>query len=41
VTRYAVVTRYPGEEEPVSRQDALQAFELGKKVLIWVKKQIE
>jgi HEPN domain-containing protein len=41
LTRYAVVTRYPGEEEPVSRQDAHQAFELAEKVLVWVEMQIE
>ena len=41
LTRYAVLTRYPGEEEPVSRQDARQAFELAEKVLIWVEMQIE
>ncbi len=41
LTRYAVVTRYPGEVEPVSRQDARQAFELAEKVLNWVETRLE
>ncbi len=40
LTRYAVVTRYPGEEESVSRQEARQAFELAEKVLNWVEMRL-
>jgi len=32
LTPYAVTTRYPGEDEHVSRKDALHALELAKKV---------
>lgn len=41
LTRYAVATRYPGEEEPVSRQEAREATELAARVLAWVEAQIE
>jgi HEPN domain-containing protein len=41
LTRYAVATRYPGEEEPVSRQEAREAAELADQVLAWVETQIE
>jgi HEPN domain-containing protein len=41
LTRYAVAPRYPGEEEPVSREEAAQAFELAEKVLSWVETKIE
>ncbi len=41
LTRFAVVTRYPGEEEPVSRQEALQAFGLAEIVLTWVETQLD
>ena len=41
LTRYAVATRYPGEEEPVSRQEAREAAELATRVLAWVETQIE
>ena len=32
LTPFAVTTRYPGEDEHVSRKDALHALELAKKV---------
>lgn len=41
LTRYAVATRYPGEEEPVSRQEAREAAKLAAQVLAWVKGQFE
>lgn len=41
LTRFAVATRYPGEEEPVSRQEARQAFELAEQVLNWGETQLE
>lgn len=40
LTRYAVTTRYPGEEEAISRQEARQAFELSEKTLKWVETQL-
>jgi HEPN domain-containing protein len=41
LTRYAVAPRYPGEEEPISREEAAQAFELAEKVFNWVETKIE
>ncbi len=41
LTRYAVATRYPGEEEVVSRQEAQEAAGLAVQVLAWVETQIE
>ncbi len=41
LTRYAVATRYPGEVEPVSRQEAIEAFRLADRVLNWVESQLE
>lgn len=41
LTRYAVATRYPGEEDPVSRQEAREAAELANRVLAWAEAQIE
>ena len=41
LTRYAVTTRYPGEEELVSRQEAREAAELAARVLAWAEAQIE
>ena len=40
LTRYAVATRYPGEEEPVSRQEAREAAELAAQILAWAEEQI-
>jgi HEPN domain-containing protein len=40
LTRYAVTTRYPGEEEPVTRQDAREATTLALQVLSWVEARI-
>ncbi|RMF35972.1 MAG: HEPN domain-containing protein [Chloroflexi bacterium] len=41
LTRYAVATRYPGEEEPVTRQEAREAAALAERVLAWVEAQLE
>jgi HEPN domain-containing protein len=41
LTRYAVTTRYPGAEGPVSRQEAREAAELAARVLAWAESQIE
>ena len=35
LTRYAVTTRYPGEEDLVSRQEAREAAGLAARVLAW------
>jgi HEPN domain-containing protein len=35
LTRYAVATRYPGEDEPVDRQEAREAVELAGRVQDW------
>jgi HEPN domain-containing protein len=35
LTRYAVATRYPGEEEPVSREEAKEAVTLAAQVFVW------
>jgi HEPN domain-containing protein len=34
-------TRYPGEEEPVTRQEAREAAELATRVLVWVETQLK
>jgi HEPN domain-containing protein len=41
LTRYAVATRYPGEQDPVSRQEAREAAELAARVLVWAEHQLE
>lgn len=41
LTQYAVTARYPGEEEPVSRDDAREAAELAAKTFEWVENQIK
>lgn len=41
LTRYAVGTRYPGEEEPVSRQEAREDANLASRLLAWAEKQID
>ena len=41
LTRYSVTTRYPGEEESLSRQEAREVFELASLVISWVKNQLE
>jgi HEPN domain-containing protein len=38
---YAVRTRYPGEEEPVTKQDFQEALNLADNVFEWVKNKLE
>ena len=40
LTRYAVATRYPSEEEPVTRDEAREAALAAASVLIWVEEQL-
>ena len=40
LTQYAVQTRYPGEWEPVTREEAQRALERAKVVLNWVQGEI-
>jgi len=40
LTGYAVETRYPGDYEPVDKEDFRKAIEIAKEVLKWVKKEI-
>ena len=41
LTDYAVETRYPGDYEPVDEEDLRKAIEIAKKVLKWVKKEMD
>ena len=41
LTGYAVETRYPGDYEPVDEEDLRKAIEIVKKVLKWVKKEMD
>lgn len=41
LTRYAVATRYPGEDDPVSREEAREAAKLATRVFAWGIAQIE
>ena len=41
LTGYAVETRYPGDYEPVDKEDIRKAIEIAKEVLKWVKKEID
>jgi len=40
LTQYAVQTRYPGEWEPVTDEEALSAIDTAAQVLAWVERQI-
>jgi HEPN domain-containing protein len=40
LTQYAVQTRYPGEWEPVSKNEARLALERAAQVLAWIEGQI-
>jgi HEPN domain-containing protein len=40
LTQYAVQTRYPGEWEPVTDEEARSVLETAAQVLAWVEKQI-
>ena len=41
LTRYAVATRYPSEEEPVTRDEAREAALTAANVLAWVEAQFD
>ena len=41
LTGYAVETRYPGDYEPVDEEDLRKAIEIAKKVMAWVKKEMD
>ena len=41
LTQYAVETRYPGEWEPVTDEEARSALKVAAQVLAWVEAQIE
>lgn len=40
LTTYAVMARYPGDLEPVTEDEYLEAIGLAKKVLNWAKHQV-
>jgi HEPN domain-containing protein len=40
LTRFAVVTRYPGIAEPIAREDYKKAVRIAEKVLRWAEKLI-
>jgi HEPN domain-containing protein len=40
LTTYAVMARYPGDLEPVTEDEDLEAIGLAKKVLNWAKHQV-
>ena len=41
LTQYAVQTRYPGEWEPITRQEARKAMEMAEYILYWVEGEIK
>ena len=41
LTQYAVQTRYPGEWEPVTKNETKQALESARLVLTWVEEKIK
>lgn len=41
LTQYAVQTRYPGDWESVTPEEARFALEVANRVLAWVERQIE
>lgn len=41
LTRYAVVTRYPGMGSPVTAEDHAEAVRLAEAVLMWAEQQIQ
>jgi HEPN domain-containing protein len=40
LTRFAVTTRYPGDEEPIGPEEMAQAVDLARRVLSWVEAQL-
>jgi len=41
LTRYAVFTRYPGLEDPVTKEDHERAVEIAERVVAWVEDHLE
>ena len=41
LSRYAVVTRYPGMADPVTRREYRRAVRIAEKVLRWAERQVE
>lgn len=41
LTRYAVATRYPGEAEPITEQDAADAAILAAQAVTWAEQQVQ
>jgi len=41
LSRFAIASRYPGETDPITRQEAKIAADLANQVLNWVESQIE
>jgi len=41
LSRYAIASRYPGETDPITRQEAKLAADLADQVINWVESQIE
>jgi len=40
MTSYAIITRYPGDEEPLARADAKRALSIARKVRLSVRKHL-
>ncbi len=40
LSHYAVIVRYPGEDEPIEEDEYLQALEIAREVVSWVSKEI-
>ncbi len=40
LSTYYVSTRYPGPDEPISKEDANSAIKMAQEVLAWVKKNL-
>jgi HEPN domain-containing protein len=41
LTRYAVFTRYPGLDDPVTEEDHERAVEIAERVVVWVEAHLE
>ena len=40
VTRFAVEARYPGDTEPITREEVVHAIQLAERVVEWARVQI-
>ena len=40
MTEFAVETRYPGEYDPVTEDDYIEALEIANKVIQWVEESL-